>query len=72
MAIECVIAEPRAQSDAPDEGGGEPAPDLFSAPRAPSPRAQLLSHPAVKELQRRGGQVSQVQINDKQEDGRGQ
>jgi len=72
VVIECVIAKPRAQSDAPDEGEVETAPDLFSTPRLPSPREQLLNHPAVKELQRRGGQVSQVQINDKQEDERGQ
>jgi len=64
-----------AQVDA--AGKGAPAPrratDLFSAGEAQGDeRQELLNHPVVKELERRGGRVSKVSLNeDEQEDRRG-
>jgi DNA polymerase-3 subunit gamma/tau len=70
--IECVVSEQPADSEAPGEPEPPPS-DLFAAPaRSATPEEQLLNHPAVKELQKRGGKVTSISVKDKQEDERGQ
>lgn len=70
--VQCEIGTQRPA--APSRGDAPPPArsDLFAG--TSSPRERLLNHPAVQELQRLGGQVTNVQIygdDTQQEDGRG-
>jgi DNA polymerase III subunit gamma/tau len=72
--IKCVLdTAPREAGARGEEPGSAPS-DLFNAAEErESARQKLLSHPAVKELQKRGGQIAKVSLaeEDKQEGERG-
>jgi hypothetical protein len=72
VLIECVVCDAPALLD-PTAGDAEPPPSDLFAPtaRQTSTEEQLLNHPAVKELQKRGGKISHITVKDKQEDKNG-
>ncbi len=65
--IECVVAPPDALLAPPGEGQ-PPDEHLFSEADRKEQRAQeLRSHPAVKALEQRGGQVTKIELSEDEE-----
>jgi DNA polymerase-3 subunit gamma/tau len=69
--VRCVVDAAPRQAASRERGADKSAPeDLFAPVDArESVRQKLLSHPAVKELEKRGGQVSKVSLTDEEQEG---
>jgi len=72
--VTCVVHAGQAETIDKDGSAQRRATDLFSSNGAHGDeRQELLNHPIVKELERRGGRVSKVSLGEQdQEDRRGQ
>ncbi len=71
VIAECVACDP-SQTQPPDDDEPPQPQELFPPGDKDTAGDTLLNHPAVRELRRRGGQITQVNTGDQQEERRGQ